>query len=302
MNRVAKAHIGIFCAMILTGLMPPFSKDAMNSGVLPSQMAAFRICGAAVLFWLVGAFLPSQKVVKKDLWTIAVASIFAIVLAQGGLMMGLGMTSPINASIEITTQPIVALVLAALLLGKRITWRKGAGVLIGFVGAVILVSLNTARGGREASLVGDLVVLGSQAAFALYLTCFSGVIKRYHLFTFNKWLFTFGALLIIPLTWSDLTLIPTQTFTLRQLVEVAYVVVGCTFFTFILVVNSQKSLPSTTVSTYNYVQPFVTVAATLAMRLAAFRWEHAVAGLLIFAGVWLLVRAKEKTVIRPSKI
>lgn len=289
-RRVMWAHVGLLISMILTGLMPPLSKDAMNGGVTPLQMAAFRICGAALLFWLVSIVVPSQKVTRRDMLTIMVASIFAIVMAQGGLMVGLGLTSPINASIEITTQPIVALLLAALLLGQPITWRKGMGVLLGFAGAVILVTLHTARTGREASFAGDLVVLGSQTAFALYLTLFSGVIKRYSLFTFNKWMFTFGALFILPFSMGDLSMIASQTFTLRQVAEVTYVVVGCTFMTFILVVNSQRSLPSTTVSTYNYVQPFVTVAASLAMGLAVFRWEHALAAALIFAGVGMVVR------------
>jgi len=43
------------------------------------------------------------------------------------------------------------------------------------------------------------------------------------------------------------------------------------------------------VSVYNYVQPFVTVVASMAMGLAAPQWMHGVSAALIFTGVWLVV-------------
>ena len=48
--------------------------------------------------------------------------------------MGISHTSPINATMEITAQPIYVLVLSALLLHQRVTPRKAAGVLLGFAG------------------------------------------------------------------------------------------------------------------------------------------------------------------------
>ena len=66
---------------------------------------------------------------------------------------------------------------------------------------------------------------------------------------------------------------------------------GATFFTFLLVVWAQRRLLPTTVSVYNYVQPFVAVVASMAMGLAMPQWMHAVAAALIFTGVWLVVNS-----------
>ncbi|MBO7610027.1 MAG: EamA family transporter, partial [Muribaculaceae bacterium] len=76
---------------------------------------------------------------------------------------------------------------------------------------------------------------------------------------------------------------------LRTASEVAYIVAAATFFTFLLVVFAQRRLLPTTVSVYNYVQPFVAVVASMAMGLAAPQWMHAVAAALIFTGVWLVI-------------
>lgn len=288
-----KAHAGLFLAMVVFGLMAPFSKDAMNSGVTGFQLATFRICGAALLFWLSSIVVPQQHVPKRDLLRIAAASIFGIVLAQGGLILGLSLTSPINATMEITTQPIFALLLAAIILHERITLRKAAGVLLGFVGAAILVLLTTSDNGKAADFRGDIIVFVSQISFALYLTIFSDIIKRYSLFTFNKWMFTFASIFLLPLTFSDMMQLRWTTLSLRTIGEIAYIIVFCTFITFLLVVYSQRKLSSTVVSTYNYVQPFVTVTASLLMGLAVFQWQHLIAAILIFTGVWLVISARQ---------
>ena len=288
-----KAHAGLFLAMVVFGLMAPFSKDAMNSGVTGFQLATFRICGAALLFWLSSIVVPQQHVPKRDLLRIAAASIFGIVLAQGGLILGLSLTSPINATMEITTQPIFALLLAAIILHERITLRKAAGVLLGFVGAAILVLLTTSDNGKAADFRGDIIVFVSQISFALYLTIFSDIIRRYSLFTFNKWMFTFASIFLLPLTLNDMMQLKWTTLSLRTIGEIAYIIVFCTFITFLLVVYSQRKLSSTIVSTYNYVQPFVTVTASLLMGLAVFQWQHLIAAILIFTGVWLVISARQ---------
>ena len=288
-----KAHAGLFLAMVVFGLMAPFSKDAMNSGVTGFQLATFRICGAALLFWLSSIVVPQQHVPKRDLLRIAAASIFGIVLAQGGLILGLSLTSPINATMEITTQPIFALLLAAIILHERITLRKAAGVLLGFVGAAILVLLTTSDNGKAADFRGDIIVFVSQISFALYLTIFSDIIRRYSLFTFNKWMFTFASIFLLPLTLNDMMQLKWTTLSLRTIGEIAYIIVFCTFITFLLVVYSQRKLSSTVVSTYNYVQPFVTVTASLLMGLAVFQWQHLIAAILIFTGVWLVISARQ---------
>lgn len=288
----------MFLTMVLFGLMSPLSKDAMNSGLTGLQLATLRICGGTLLFWLSSLFLPWHQVARRDLLRLAVASIFGVVLSQGGLIMGISRTSPINATMEITAQPIYVLVLAAIILHERITLRKAVGVLLGFAGAAVLVLISTGEGGPQASIVGDLMVLGSQVAFALYLTMFLPLIRRLDPLTFNRWMFTFGSLLLLPFTAADMAQLDWAAVASRTWVEVAYIIVCCTFICFLLVVYSQRRLPSTVVSSYNYIQPIVTVVASLVMSLAVLQWQHVLAAALIFTGVWLVIHARGRQVVR----
>ena len=289
-NKDLKAHGAMLLAMVLFGLMATFSKDVLtHGGITGPQLVAFRICGAAILFWAGSLIVPQQHVERRDMLKIVGASFFGFVMAQGGYIVGLSLTSPINATIELTTMPIFTLILSAFILHERITPRRALGIILGFTGAVLLITRTTGGGGRATDFRGDLLILASQVGYAFYLTYFSGVIRKYDAFTFNKWTFTFASLMILPFTLPHIAQIDWAGLSARTATELVYIVAAATFFTFLLVVFAQRRLLPTTVSVYNYVQPFVAVVASMAMGLAAPQWMHAVAAALIFTGVWLVV-------------
>ena len=286
-----RAHGAMLLAMVLFGLMATFSKDVLTrGGITGPQLVAFRVIGAALIFWLGSLFVPQQRIERRDLLKVAGAGFFGFAVAQGGYIVGLSFTSPINATIELTTMPIFTLILSSILLHQRITARRALGIIMGFTGAVLLISRTTAGDGRPTDFRGDLLILVSQVGYAFYLTHYSAVIRKYDAFTFNKWTFTFASLFILPFTLSHMARIPWSDLSIKTGLELVYIVVGATFFTFLLVVFAQRRLLPTTVSVYNYVQPFVAVVASTVMGLAVPQWMHAIAAALIFTGVWLVVR------------
>lgn len=293
-NENLRAHVAMLLAMVLFGLMATFSKDVLaNGGITGPQLVAFRICGAAILFWLGSLIVPQQRIERRDLLKIVGASFFGFVMAQGGYIVGLSLTSPINATIELTTMPIFTLILSSIILNERITPRRALGIVLGFTGAVLLITRTTsAASGHPTDFRGDILILISQVGYAFYLTYFSGVIRKYDAFTFNKWTFTFASIMILPFVAPHIAQIDWPAMSARTATEIIYIVAAATFFTFLLVVWAQRRLMPTTVSAYNYVQPFVAVVASVAMGLAVFQWMHAIAAALIFTGVWLVISSK----------
>ena len=289
-NKDWCAHGAMLLAMVLFGLMATFSKDVLaHGGITGPQLVAFRVIGAAILFWLGSLFIPQQHIERRDMIKVAGAGFFGFALAQGGYIVGLSFTSPINATIELTTMPIFTLILSTILLHERITPLRALGIIMGFTGAILLITHTTAGDGRPTDFRGDLLILVSQVGYAFYLTHYSSVIRKYDAFTFNKWTFTFASLFILPFTLPHIVQIDWPAMSPRTASEIVYIVAAATFFTFLLVVYAQRRLLPTTVSVYNYVQPFVTVVASVAMGLAAPQWMHAVAAALIFTGVWFVV-------------
>ena len=301
-NKALIAHLSMFGACAGWGLMAPLGKDAMTHGFDGITLVTFRVAGACLLFWLASLFAPKENVPKKDKLMFCGAALFGLICNQCCYTMGLSITSPINASIVTTSMPIFAMILAALILKEPITGKKALGVLMGCSGALILILTSAAHAdGRVGDIRGDLLCLFAQFSFALYLSLFNPLIRRYNVFTTNKYMFSWGALMLLPFTFSHVQGVLANPIPIKTWWEVAYVVVVGTFLGYILTMIGQRTLRPTVVSVYNYVQPIVSVGASLLMGIGVLKPTHALAVILVFSGVWLVTKSKSRRDMEEAK-
>lgn len=284
------------------GLMSPVGKDAMLHGFDGITMVSFRVAGACLLFWIASLFAPKEQVPWRDRLMFIGAALTGLLFNQCCFTIGLSITSPINASIVTTSMPIFAMLLAALILREPITGKKALGVLMGCSGALILILSSAAHAdARVGDIRGDLLCLFAQFSFALYLSLFNPLIKRYNVFTVNKYMFSWATLMLLPLSSYHVYGVISQPIPLLTWIEVGYVVVCGTFFCYILTMIGQRTLRPTVVSVYNYVQPIVAVAASLIMGISTMKLTHVLAVVLVFCGVWLVVKSKSRKDVEEER-
>ena len=294
-NKALIAHLSMFGACAFWGLMAPLGKDAMTHGLDGLTMVSFRVLGGCILFWLTSLFVKKEQVPTKDKLMFIGAAVFGLVTNQCCYTMGLSITSPINASIVTTSMPIFAMILAALILKEPITGKKAIGVLMGCSGALILILTSaSAVSDKVGDIRGDLLCLAAQFSFALYLSLFNPLIRRYSVFTINKWMFFWATLLIIPFTFGHVRDVVSLPMPATSWWEAAYVVVFGTYLGYILTMIGQKTLRPTVVSVYNYVQPIVSVIVSVLTGLGILKPSHALAVILVFAGVWLVTKSRSR--------
>ncbi|MDE6037981.1 MAG: DMT family transporter, partial [Duncaniella sp.] len=251
-----KGHVAMLGANTMWGLMAPVAKMVMAAGLVsPLLMTNFRIVGAALLFWTASLFVPDEKVPPRDLLLLAGAAMLGILFNQGCYVFGVGYTSPGEASIITTTMPIWVMLLAAVILGEPITLKKVGGIVLGASGALILVLGSVGSGARgDNPVLGDLLVLTAQLSYALYLTFYRNFIRKYSVVTLMKWMFTFAAIALLPVSSGQLMSADWSEFTMREIAGVGYVVFFATFIAYICIMIGQKNLRPTLVGMYNYVQ------------------------------------------------
>lgn len=296
------AHLSMFFACAFWGLMAPFGKDAMSHGIDGMAMVSFRVAGAMILFWTTSLFFKQERVPLKDILLLGCAGVFGLVCNQCCFTIGLSLTSPVNASIVTTGMPIFAMILSAIILKEPLTGKKALGVLMGCSGALILILTSVASANnRVGDIRGDLLCLAAQFSYALYLSLFNKLVKRYSVITVNRWMFLWATLLILPFSYTHILSIPWADVPIKAWFETGYVVVVCTFVCYLLIMFAQKILRPTVVSIYNYVQPLVSVIVSLLLGLASLQWTHALAVALVFSGVWLVVKSKSKNDIEKAK-
>ena len=187
------------------------------------------------------------------------------------------------------------MILAAIILREPISGKKALGVLMGCSGALILILTSAqAMSDKVGNLRGDVLCLGAQFSFALYLSLFNPLIKRYSVFTTNKWMFLFATSFVMPISLPSLAEIDWVNVPEKTWWEVGYVVLFGTYIGYILTMIGQRTLRPTVVSVYNYVQPIVSVVVSLVIGMAVLQWSHGPAILLIFLGVWLVTKSRAK--------
>lgn len=293
--NVTIGHICMFLACAIWGLMAPLGKDAMTHGVGGLEMVTFRVVGGAVCFWIASLFVKQEKVGHKDMLLFFFAAMFSIVLNQCCYTIGLSITSPVNASIMTTMMPIITMILAALFLKEPITGKKVMGVFCGAVGAFLLITTGArVASGNGGVLLGDLLCLSAQLCFAIYLTVFKHLIQRYTVITCMKWMITYAAIVIMPISFSRMQQLPWADIPAKTWWETAFVVVGGTFLAYIFMMQGQKILRPTVVAMYNYVQPIIACIVSVAIGLGVFGLWQALAVVLVFFGVWLVTQSKSR--------
>ncbi len=235
-----------------------------------------------------------DRLTRKELLWLLAAGLFAIVLNQCNYIVGLSITSPLNASIMTTTMPILTMILAALVLKEPLTIKKMAGVAIGCLGALTLI-LATAGGSIGGVLLGDLMCIAGQLSYAIYLTVFKRVISRHHPITCQKWMMTSALVVISPLVIPALCQVEWANLSGITIAETAFVVVGGTFMSFLLSTIAQQILRPTVIAMYNYMQPIVACTVSVLLGLGRFTIYHLLAALLVFLGVYLVNASKART-------
>lgn len=295
-------HIALFAANVIFGINNPVSRTLMPEILSPYTLTFFRLAGGMLLFWTASLFVKKEKVPAKDILLLFFASLFALTLNQLPFFVGLSMTSPIDASIVVTMLPIVTMILAAIFIKEPITLMKAVGVLVGASGALLIVFNNnhTAHAG-DSNFWGNVIVFGAVTSFAVYLTLFKNLITRYSPITVMKWMFLFGTLVGLPFCYKPLLQTDFALLSAGTYWRVGYVVLFATFLGYLLIPIGQKRLRPTTLSMYNYLQPIMASLVAIFIGIDSFGYEQALAGLLVFSGVYIVTQSKSRAQVEEEK-
>ena len=299
-NQKYEGHLALLVANVSWGLMAPFLKDLLNGGIItPMALSGYRIIGGALLFWLIGMFVKPDKnacnsIERRDIVPLIIASLLVIGLNQVLIIVGMSLTSPVDASVVCSLTPIFTLIFGAILMGIAFTWSKALGVTIGLAGALIFVFTGQADAETYVSnpVLGDVACLMAQVFGALYLVCFTKLISKYSLITLMKWMFLISGIAVLPFSLPDMLAVDWSQVILMEYIDLTFIILFGTCLAYMLIPVAQRRVEPTVIAMYNYLQPVVAVVFSVIAGLATFSIANAIATAMVFAGVWIVNRAK----------
>jgi drug/metabolite transporter (DMT)-like permease len=295
MSKRNWALIAATMVSVIYGVSFTIAKDVMPTYIKPFGFILLRVFGATVLFWLISFFGPTEKIQLKDFPRIIAAAFFGVALNMLTFFKGLSFTSPISAAVIMVTTPIIVLILSAIIMKEKMIKRKIFGILLGLFGTGFLILYGKSIGNASNALLGNLLVFINAVSYAFYLILVKKLMDKYNAFTFVKWIYTFGLLIVLPFGWSEYQEIQWAIIPIYILWEIVFVVLFTTFFTYLFNLVSMRELKPTTVAVFIYLQPLFATIFAISVGKDELTFVKIVSAVLIFIGVYLVTQKRVKS-------
>jgi drug/metabolite transporter (DMT)-like permease len=294
MNKTVQAHLAILITNIIYGANYSIAKEVMPAYIQPFAFVLLRVGGALILFLMVSTFVIKEKIDKKDLPRLVLLGLCGVAINQLLFLKGLSLTTPINASIIMISNPIAVLLFAAFALKEKIGINKIVGIVMGIAGALLLLLFNKTFSFGSDTIAGDIMILINSISWAFYVVLAKPLMKKYHAFTVVKWVFLFGFLYVVPFGYSEMTLVDWKSIPLMGWYCMLFVVLATTFIAYILNTYALKALSPSVVSIYIYLQPFIATVIAVLYGKDVLDARKIISALLIIGGVYLVSLSPKK--------
>jgi len=289
LSKKSFAFIAAFLVQVFYGITFTFANDVIDGGYIkPYGFIWLRLFGATLLFWLFSFLAPKEKVSGKDFLVFIAAAFFGVTLNMLTFFKGLSYTTPINASVIMVVVPILVLIMSAFILKEKITSLKIIGIILGLSGALVLTLYGKSTVSSDNILLGNFLVFINAVSFSIYFVIIKQLTNKYHPFTFIKWLFLFGLIMVTPFGFNEVCEIDLNTFEPYTYFSVGFVIIAATFGTYLLNPLALRELKASTVSTFLYFQPVIAGVFAIMMGSDSLSATKVIAAILIFIGVYLV--------------
>ena len=292
-NSAAAPHLALIVVQILFATWPIVGKIALRA-VPAIALVGFRVAGAALTFLILAKISGGLQTIRRADWSLlVVSSILGLILNQWLFVKGLSLTTAINSTLLSTTIPVSTLLVGVALGTDRVTWQRVVGIVLAAFGVLYLIGPGRAQF-SSATRAGDLLIVSNSVCYGAYIAVSKDLVKRYSALTVITWIFVIGCVATIPVGVVSMATIPLRGVPPGVWLAIVYVILLPTAGAYYLNAWALARVPPSTVAVYIYLQPlFAFVLAPLILS-ESLSWRAVIASLLIFAGVLVVTRRRQK--------
>jgi drug/metabolite transporter (DMT)-like permease len=283
-----KIHLALLTVGLTYGANYSIAKYVMPEFMGPYAVIVMRVVLGAVFFWVVDYNMGSERIKhKRDYLALAGLAMLGVAINQLAFFKGLSMTTPITASVLMTSSPIIVLISAYFILHERISPQKLIGVALGATGAILLIGISGFSFNSE-TFNGNILIILNATSFSFYMVLVKPLLMRYKAMTIIKWIFFFASFVVVPFGYNELVVVEWAALPIEVYLALAYIIVATTWLVYLLNNWSLKFVSPSLVTSYIYVQPVFSTIVAVIFRGDKLRWQEAAYAMLIFMGVYLV--------------
>ena len=287
------ARLAAFGAVALWGVSFVATKAALRE-LSPVTLIFSRFAlGTAVLF-LILSFSGKQLAPPRQAWpALALMGFVGVFVHQMLQVHGLALTTAVRTGWLIGLIPIWSAVLAVLVLRETFGVRKVSGLLLGTVGAVLVIT----RGELSSKVLalpatkGDLLILASTVNWAIYTILGRDTLKRLGSSRATSWMMLVGSAMLLPFFvkdagWHEYTALSPTT-----IGAVIFLGIGCSGLGYLFWYAALERIETSKVAAFLYLEPLITLGAAVTLLGEPVAASTLIGGGLVLVGVFTVQQA-----------
>lgn len=201
---------------------------------------------------------------------------------------GLKYTSAANSGWIVGTAPVFMALLGLAVFKEELTFIKTTGIIIAFLGLLLLISHGDLSSIDLISNKGDFLILASAFTWSIYSAVNKKISLTYPPIMTILFLFLMMAIIISPFTINYSAIQSVIHLSIRSWVAILFLGILCSGAAYVMWASALKEMESAKVGAFLYFEPFVTVIASWLILNERITPLMILAGMIITIGVVLV--------------
>ncbi len=266
----------------------------------PVAIVGFRVAGAAIAFSILQNLRGGLRLEKPVHYLyFALFACFGVIFNQLLFFKGLSLTTATNTSLLAVMIPVFTILVSVLIGNDKLTRLKIAGTVLAGGGVVYLIDPQNASF-SSATTQGDILVILNSMSYATYIAVSKRLITHYGALKSIAWLFLFASIVNVPVGLISLSSVDVSQINSGAWLALGGVVLFSTILAYYWNAWALARVEPSVVAVYIYLQPLIGTCLAIFILGEAWKPRIFLAMLLIFTGVFLVTRKRQREVI--SKI
>ncbi len=279
-----KPLAALLFTMLIWGVTPVFLRS-LSVGLGPADALVIRYTPVALISLAILLATGGWRIARADVPRLLVISLLGLFGYSLTSVYGFASVPAGVGGLIYATQPLFIALLAAIMLGEKLTPQVIIGFALALIGTSLLFWDDLAGGGTAgSSITGMLLLVFACFIWGFYSVPAKALVLRYGTLNTTTLSLFIGTLPMLALA-SPQTLETVAAMTPRLWAEIAFLAFASTFIAMFSWTYATSRLPAATTGAFLYLIPVIAVLAGTLMLDEAVTLNMVLGGLLILGGV-----------------
>lgn len=251
----------------------------------PVELATVRFAIAAPLLFVLTLALEGRsafRIARKDLPVLVVMALTGVTLQYIVQFVAMTYTTVTNTALLINMGTFFVIIPSALLLKEKLTLDNFFGIVIAFLGAVLVATRGSLT--FTPNLIGDGLVLICAVMWAIYILVGNRLAGKYSVLAQLNYIFLIGFIGLIPAylvtphhAFGEITTLTWEC--------ILYLALACSIVAYFIFNDSIIKLGPSKTAIYQYLEPFFAIILAIVLLSEPLTILIAVGALFVIAGI-----------------